>query len=272
MERITALVLSGDRTGNDQAAGLFGGRKALLRLAGRPMAGYVLEALTKAKRVGDIYLVANKALEIKEGLIYAGEDVRRIHFLEGEETPIKSVLKTIKDLKLSYPVLVVTGDNPLLTPKIVDWFVREAGREKDADIVFAVVEKSRVEAEYPKMRRTYHKLKGGAYGGCNLYFLKSEKAIGAANFWLKIEKDRKKAVKMLAAFGFTTLLGALFRTLTLERGLSRASKALGAEVRALLVPNPRIAMDVDKERDAEIVGEILQAENGPFDPEGGVHG
>lgn len=260
MERLTAIILAGDRGGKDEAAGLFGGRKALLKLAGRAMAGYVLEALAKSKTVGDTYVVANRALEIKEGLIYSGEDVRRVHFLEGANTPVQSVLKTIKDLKLNFPILILTGDNPLLTPDIIDWFTTSALKEEEADVVVALVEKSRVVAEYPKMRRTYYHLKGDSYGGCNLFGLLSPKALEAATFWLDVEKDRKKALKMVAAFGFGTLLGALFRTLTIEKALERASKTLNARVKALMVPTARIAMDVDKPGDAPVVEEILKAD------------
>ena len=259
MERLTAIVLAGDRTGSDQAAGLFGGRKALLKLAERAMAGYVLEALEKSKTIGDTFVVANRALEIKEGLVFSGEDVRRVHFLEGANTPVQSVLKTIKDLKLGFPILILTGDNPLLTPDIIDWFTEAALKEDEADVVVALVEKSRVVAEYPKMRRTYHHLKGESYGGCNLYALMTPKALDAATYWLDVEKDRKKALKLVASFGFGTLLGALFRTLTIEKALVRASKTLKAEVRALMVPNARIAMDVDKPDDVPIVEEILKA-------------
>lgn len=257
MERITAIVLAGDRTGADDSAGLFGGRKALLRLHDRPMTGYVLEALFKAKAVGDTYLVANRALEIKEGLVYAGEDVRRIHFLEGAETPVKSVIKTITDLKLNFPIMILTGDNPLLTPDILDWFTAAASEEDEADVVVALVEKSAVEATYPAIKRTYYKLKGEGYGGCNLYMLKTPKAMEAANYWLGVERDRKKALKLIASFGFGTLLGALFRTLSLEKGLLRASQTLGASVKAVMVPDPRIAIDVDKESDVAIVKGLL---------------
>lgn len=260
MERLTAIVLAGDRTGDDQAAGLFGGRKALLKLAGRAMAGYVLEALEKAQTIGDTYVVANRALEIKEGLVYSGEDVRRVHFLEGADTPVQSVLKTIRDLKLNFPILILTGDNPLLTPDIIDWFTSSALKEDEADVVVALVEKSRVVAEYPKMRRTYYHLKGESYGGCNLYVLMTPKALNAATFWLDVEKDRKRALKMIASFGFTTLLGALFRTLSIEKALQRASVTLKAEVRGLMVPTARIAMDVDKPDDAPVVEEILKSD------------
>ncbi len=262
MERLSTIILAGDRTGADEAAGLFGGRKALLKLAGRAMAGYVLEALEGAGAIGDIYLVSNRVLEIKEGLIFSGEDVRRIHFLEGAATPVKSVLKTIRDLKLEFPILVLTGDNPLLTPDILNWFLDGARAEAEADVVVALVEESRVKAEHPEMRRTYYHLKGEGYGGCNLYCLKTPKALDAATNWLDVEKNRKKALKLVASFGVSTLLGVLFRTLSLEKALARASKTLGAEVRALLVPDPRIAMDVDKPSDASVVEAILKSERG----------
>lgn len=254
----TAIVLAGDRTGKDPARGLFGGRKALLRLAGRPMVGYVLAALSAARAVGDIFVVANRAQKIEQGLKAAGEKTRRARFIEGTDSPVKSVIRAIEQLKLKYPVLVVTGDNPLLTTREAESFCRKALAARGFDVAVAVAEKSRLMREMPEARRTFVPLKGDAWGGCNMFALLNESALNAARFWIEVERNRKKTVHMVAALGLPVLFGSLTRTLSLEEGFRKVSARLGARILPLPVDDIRVAMDVDKPADAAAVEAALE--------------
>lgn len=258
--RFTALVLAGDRAKNDPFAGTFPGRKALLDINGRPMIGYVLDAVEGAVAVGDVYVVANGVKDIEQGLIRCGRNVKRTRFVEGGTSPVNSVLKTIETLRPAFPVLVLTADNPLLSATALDDFCDQARAEEGADIAFAVAEMSRLQDQYPGARRTFVKLKGEGYSGCNLYALLNSGALNAARFWLKVESDRKKTLAMIAGFGFGTLIRVLTRTITLEEALVRASKVLGAVVRPVLVGEIRIAIDVDRVEQAELVRNLLKKE------------
>ena len=258
--RFTALVLAGDRAKDDPLAGTFPGRKALLDINGRPMISYVLDAVEGAQAVSDVYVVANQVKDIEQGLIKCGRNIKRTRFVEGGASPVNSVLKTVETLKPAFPVLVLTADNPLLTPKAIDDFCHQARAEEGADVAFALAEMSRLRAEFPGGRRTFVKLKGEGYSGCNLYALLNLKALNAARFWLKVEADRKKTFAMVAGFGFGNLIRVITRTIPLEEALVRASKVLGAVVRPVLVEEVRIAIDVDRVKQAELVRNILKKE------------
>jgi len=259
-KRFSAIILAGDRGADDEMAGTFPGRKALLDINGRPMVSYVLEAAEEAKSISDIYVVANHVKDIEQGLVRAGRNVKRIRFIEGGASPVNSVLKTIEALKPGYPVLVLTGDNPLLTAPDLDDFCRKSLRKEGADVTFAVATRSRLEAEYPGGRRTFVNLKGEGYSGCNLYALLTPKALDAGRYWLKVEADRKKTLSMIAGLGFGIFIRVLTRTITLEEALRRVSPILGATIRAILALQPRIAIDVDRPGQADMVREILTKE------------
>ena len=254
----TALILAGDRAADDPLAGAFAGRKALLDMNGRPMIDYVLDAVEGAETVGDVYVIANQVKDIEQGLIKAGRNVKRTRFLEGGASPVNSVLKTIKTLKPAFPVLVLTADNPLLNADVINDFCRKAERTDGADIAVALAQMSRLKSEFPAARRTFIKLKGEGYSGCNLFALMTPTALNAARFWLKVESDRKKSFSMIASFGFGTLLRVVTRTITLDEALIKASRALGAVVRAVMVDEVRVAIDVDKPEQAEQVRKILK--------------
>ena len=256
----TALVLAGDRGAGE--AENFGGRKALLQLAGKPMICHVLAAVKGAAGTGDIYIIANDVQDIEQGLVRASEDVRRIRFLEGENTPVKSIIKILKTLKPTYPVLVCTADNPLLSAATIDDFCNAAEKMRDADIAVALAEKSKLEAIFPNASRSFVNLKGDGYKGCNLFAVFGPGALPAMRFWLEVERDRKKAWKLVSAFGLGMLLRVLFRRITLDEALSRASTVMGARVKPVLVEDVKIAIDVDRKAHLDIVAPLLGERDG----------
>ena len=56
-------------------------------------------------------------------------------------------------------------------------------------------------ARLPTSRRTWIKLKGGAYSGANLFLLASPKVAPAIALWRGVEQDRKKGWRLLLAMG-----------------------------------------------------------------------
>ena len=254
--RFTALVLAGDR-GADDVEGLeFSGRKALLDLNGRPMVAYVLETLAKAQCVGDVFVIANNIMEIEHGLKKTSESIARVRFLEGEGSPVRSVMKTLKVLAPPYPVLVLTADSPLLSQEVLEQFCAKA-LSGGGDAAVAVIQKSDFDRKYPGLRRTFYPLKGDAYKGCNLFALMGAGAMPGIEFWLKVERDRKQALSLAAAFGWRMLFGVLFRRIGLDQAVAKASKIMGLTVTPVMVDDVHAAMDVDRKEQADMAAQIL---------------
>jgi 2-phospho-L-lactate guanylyltransferase (CobY/MobA/RfbA family) len=175
-------------------------------------------------------------------------------------SPSRSVQDALNGHRLGDRVCVTTADHALLTPTIIDHFTASA-EASDADVVVGVVAESVLRAAYPSTTRTYLRFRDGGYSGANLFAFRSRQALRAAEFWVRAEAFRKQPWRLASAFGPTTLLLFAARRLGLEEALERASRVIGCRIRAVPLPFPEAAIDVDRPSDLDLVSKIL-AERG----------
>jgi CTP:molybdopterin cytidylyltransferase MocA len=252
----TALVMAGSRGVHDPVAAACGlSHKALAPIEGRPMIEHVLDAVAATPAVGRIIAVIERPeilaeLPVARRLLDAG----RLRITTARPSPSQSVLAVL-DGEDAYPVLVTTGDHPLLTPVMIEEFVAAVPRAAD---VAALVARDRIiRGGYPETRRTYLRFADAAVSGCNLFVLATPGARRAIELWRRIERDRKRPWRMARSLGSSVLVRYLLRRLTL-RG---AAAALGtrAGVRAVVVESrfAEAAIDVDKVEDLVLARRIL---------------
>ena len=260
MSAFTTIVLAGDRGNNDPLiASTKVSRKALVRIHGKPMLLIALEALVASKHVGQILVVANRVKDMEASArIRDLVDEHAIQFVEGAGSPAASILKTLEDGALAYPVFVTTADNAVTTTAMYDEFLSKS-LEAPADISVGMVARTNFRAKYPDVKRTFVNLRRDGYSGANLFALHSKSALNAVAFWTSVENDRKKAGKLVARFGLGGLLLKAFGLLDLDGAMARASKAMKATVRAVLMSDPEAAMDVDRPDHIPVVEGIWQA-------------
>ena len=262
----TVILLAGDRPADVLAQRSPGKRKALLLLQGRPMILYVLETLLAAQYVGDIVVVANRVSEIEgngdlQSFIATSGHSARITFREGAGSPATSVLKTMEELRFDGPVLVTTADNPLLTPKTLDAFCVAVG--SDADAAVGLAREADIRAAFPHVKRTYIRLKGQGYSGCNLFALTAGAGPKAARAWSEVEGRRKKPWQLILHFGVWTLVRAVTGFLDLDGALRAVSRAMGLTAKAVVLDDPVAAMDVDRPDHIPIAEGVLAARKTP---------
>jgi GTP:adenosylcobinamide-phosphate guanylyltransferase len=173
-------------------------------------------------------------------------------------SPSRSVQDALNGGSLGDRVLITTADHALLTPKIIDHFAACA-EQSDADVTVGVVAESVLRATYPSTTRTYLRFRDGGYSGANLFAFRSQKALRAAEFWVRAEAFRKQPWRLASAFGPMTLLLFVSRLLNLDEALERASRAIGCQIRAVPLPFAEAAIDVDRPSDLDLVSEILAA-------------
>ncbi len=249
------IVLAGDRGANDPLAGALGvPRKGLLPLLKRPMLSYVLEAGQKAKNIHQIYVVANDVDSIKAGLPSNVSSDQAFQFIEGANSPVQTVQKVLQDIEM--PALLVTADNPLLTSETLDDFIEESS-SLDGDLAVGFAAKSDVLRDFPDAKRTFIKLGVEGYTGTNMFALKNDNVFHVLGFWRGIEQQRKKALKLVWAFGFWNLIKVLLGFTNLEKAMQDASRVLRAKVQAIVVKDTALSMDVDKVADIAPVERVL---------------
>ncbi|WP_035619078.1 nucleotidyltransferase family protein [Hyphomonas johnsonii] len=250
---VSALVLAGARASGDPlCVSERVPSKALIDIQGEPMLARVLRALTLSRRVREPVHVSGLDDELLQRAS-GGLPVRGVISVEGG--PAASLLGAL-GLDVPIPLLVTTCDHALLTPQMVDHFLREA-IAGDADLTVGLATRQTIESVYPQTKRTYLSLGGPELSGCNLFYIATPDALRAVRFWRAAEQDRKRPWLIAWRFGPLTALHILIGRPGVEKVFETVSKRLGTRIKAVLLPFAEAAIDVDSTRDLELVRDIF---------------
>ncbi|HEX5080287.1 MAG TPA: NTP transferase domain-containing protein [Geminicoccaceae bacterium] len=250
-----ALVLAASRPQDPLARHAGKSHKALVRVAGDAMLLRVLRALRQSRGVGPIAV----CLEADAPVAGAEPELDRlvadgaVTLIAAAASPAQSVLRALEILPL--PLLVTTADHPLLSAAMVESFC--AAAPADAAAAVAVVRASLLQQRYRDAVRTYYRFAGEGYSGCNLFLLRSPEAPRAVRFWAGLERHRKQPWRLVASVGPLALLRFLLGRLSLDGAMRHLSAKAGATIRAVELPFPEAAIDVDKPADLELAEKIL---------------
>ncbi len=250
---IPAILLAGSRPGPDPLlTGSGVSTKALLPIAGQPMLVHVVAALRASPLVGPITILAQASAELAAEPGLAG--FADLHFADSGQGISASLAAALPEGDA--PVLVTTADNVLLTPAMIAAFLTDA---EDSDVAVAMVERGVLLARYPESKRTWLKFRGGWWSGANLFRLRGRRVLPLLDFWGRIERDRKKGLKIVTAFGPWLLIGTLLRLFTIQQGVARAGRRFGLKAKVVPMAEGEACIDADKPADIELIERILAA-------------
>jgi CTP:molybdopterin cytidylyltransferase MocA len=257
-----AVVLAADRYSGDplaEAAGV--SSKCLVPAGGQPMVLRVLDALQEAQEVEAVILCGPERSVVEETAALAARIASgSVTWVVNRESPSSSTSEVLRTLPDTNPVLVTTADHALLTAPMVDHFCSEA-RSTGADIVVGLAAHPVVQAAFPETRRTVIRMREGGYCTCNLFAFLTPRSRSVADLWRRVERERKKTLRVIGAFGSWSVILYLLRLLSLKQGLERVSRRLRLRAAAVLMPFPEAAVDVDTVRDWKLVEARLGREN-----------
>ncbi len=252
----TALVLAASRGADDPVARSENiSHKALVDVAGVPMLSRVLSALSDSRSVGTV------AIGIEEGSVLEAIGKPDYVIAPIGNSPGASVLSGAAAFENPFPLLVTTGDHPLLTAEMVDQFCADA-LASGADVAAGLAPEHLISVAHPGVQRTYLRFRDGGYSGCNLFAMLTPDGLKAAAFWGQIERDRKRPWRLVKAFGLVPLILFGLRLMTLDGAFRRAGKRMGVTAAAVQMPWAEAAIDVDKPADLTLVREIIKRRSG----------
>jgi GTP:adenosylcobinamide-phosphate guanylyltransferase len=250
-----ALVLAASRPQDPVARHAGQSHKALVRVDGVAMLIRVLRALRESHSIGPVAVCVEAGAPLTgaepelDRLLAAGD----VTLIDAAASPSRSVLQALATLPP--PLLITTADHPLLSPAMIDHFC--AAAPADADVAVAVVRASLLQGSYPGAIRTYYRFAGEGYSGCNLFLLQRPEALRLVELWQRLEQHRKRPWRLIAEVGPRALLRFLLGRLSLDGAMRHLSAKAGARVRAIELPFPEAAIDVDKPADLELAETIL---------------
>ncbi len=233
---VDAVVLAGRRNQKELQAVSDVEWEALVPIAGRPMASWVIDALRASGLCQNIVVVGPAELwpdAGTDGSVIAPSDdlienVRRgVHALSGER-----------------PILVCTSDIPMLTPEAVQGFV-QAANGINAEFHYPVIPREDVERKFPGNRRTYVRLRDGTFTGGNFILLDPKSARQAIGVAKELVALRKKPLRLGLLVGLGFVVRLVLGQATVAEAEQRFSRLLGVQGRAVRLPFPEVGVDVD---------------------------
>jgi GTP:adenosylcobinamide-phosphate guanylyltransferase len=252
LSAIDALILAGSRGPNDPVAALGGvPHKALLPIAGKPMLSYVLDAVAGTPEVARIFVCIDDATDL--GAAAGSIAFQRV---PPASSPAASLVAALQTIDGQRPLLVTTADHPLLTTAIIRHFLDHAS--PDADLSVGLAEARTITAAFPEGKRTFYRLGGKGYSGCNLFLARRPGAARVAEYWRRMETHRKKPLRLVREIGIGALIRYAFGMLSLDAAFAHVSRLTGATIKPVLLPFAEAATDVDKPADFVLVEALLK--------------
>lgn len=256
-QTIDAVVLAGGVDRGEIYARLGVAHRPLLEVNGRPLVARVLTALRAASEIGRIALVAPPPVQVVAS--DAAVDVRVEAGDSFVENLNRGVLATSPGSDL---LLVITGDLALITPAAIDDLVSR-GRAANAKLCYSIVPKEACERKFPGGRRTYVRLREGAFTGGNGLVIARELVASQRELLQRLFAVRKSPLKMASLFGIRVIAGLLTQRLTLPQLEARISAILGGRATYLISEYPELGFDVDKLDDLRLCQRVAASLESP---------
>jgi GTP:adenosylcobinamide-phosphate guanylyltransferase len=222
--------------------------KALLEIEGKPMVQWVLDAIGGAASIEQVFLVS---LGPEAGLTCS----RPLHFIPDQGSLLRNVRVAMARVAATRPgathVVVCSSDIPTMTSEMVEWRV-DAIRRSGAELDYAIIERSTMEATFPGSHRSWVHFKGLEFCSADIHGGSLTLAADEA-LWEKLLAARKSALKQAALVGLDAAFLLLTRQLTLEGAERMAKRKLGLRAKAHRSPYAELGMDVDKPHQLDMV-------------------
>ncbi len=241
--KIDVIVLAGGDA--SQIMPSLEGPKSLIKIAGRPMISYVMDALGQSNGLEEIVVALPAGTEPEA---FAGLGARLITQTQGV---VDAIDKAIGELGPDGYILVVSSDAPMISARAVNDFL-SACAASNAEIYYSVIPKDLTEKEFPGTRRTYIRLRDGTFTGGNVHLASKAAFLRTKGLGEQIFNKRKSPFGLVRLLGFGFVLKFLLGRLTIESLEAGAGRALGAKVKAVVTSFPELGVDVDKLEDLRI--------------------
>ena len=254
MQQYDAVVLAGGRA--PWLKELCGTEhRCLAPIAGRRMLDYILDALQKSGRVQRIVVAADaEAIAQLEGTLPAN-----VTTCPAESDMPATAYAAVMALgeSGSQNVLFACDDIPLLTAAGVQDFAQQCEAIPGKSIYYTVIPKEACLERYPDAKRTYGTVTDGTFTGGNLLLVSKEVVLNSQKLSREIFSLRKSPFALANWLGWSFILKAVFRRLSINEAEKRFSHIMHTPSKAIITTFAEIGMDVDKPEDLRLIEKYL---------------
>ena len=186
----------------------------------------------------------------------SGVDAGDYDWTASRDSPSASAGAAMGQIPHSQRVLLTTADHALLSSQIIDYFCDQACTT-DFDLLVALAPHELVATTFPGVHRTRLRFSDRDYCSCNLFAFMTPRSRKITTFWREVESQRKRPWRMFATLGWWPVIKYLLGRLSLQEALTRISARLEMKIGVITLPFANAAVDVDTEKDWQLVQQIL---------------
>ena len=212
------------------------------------MIWHVVHALAQSRFVERIVIIGLGSADVNN---FAGIDFsdHPVHYLPDQGGMFDNVVHSFEWLAKTQAeecyALLLTGDIPLLTGAMLDWFVN-ACQPLTQDVYWGIVEKQTMEATFPNSKRSYLRLVEGQFCSGDLFLGKISVPLKRQVLIQQMLANRKSVIQQLRLLGISMIVKFLLHRLRLPDLLGRVHQILNLTGGAIILPFAEVGMDVDK--------------------------
>lgn len=252
----TALVLAAQRPGvvNPLAQSFGVSHKCLVPICNAPLIVHVIETLSRTVGVARIRISVEP--EIWDRIDALVAPYRRSDLVIDLVAPSPSLADSVCDALEGQdgPFVITTADNVLLTPDAVSALVRTLSQK---DVAAVLTTREAVQAVNVHAQRRFYRMAGRHYSNCNLYGMRDQAGLGAAEIFRQGGQFRRNVGRAVHAFGLLNILLAITGLLSVDGAARRLSRRFGLRFAGLVLDDGALAIDVDNARTHAIAREVL---------------
>jgi len=232
--------------------------KALLPIAGKPMAQWVIDAFAASESIDRLVIVGSGpdcGLHFPDSVIFVPDSGSLLGNARA------GLMASASGGASSELAIIVAADIPAVRSPMVDWLSKKSS-EIEADLYYCAVERATMEARYPGSGRSYVRFKDKTICGGDALVVRAKAFAKNEEMWRRLTEGRKNAFSMAATIGLDVLILLALRRLTIADAARRASARLGIRGTVIDCPYAELGMDVDKPFQFEIVEQDLAHRGG----------
>ncbi len=237
------LLAGGSSDPSDPLYELSAGKpKALVPIARKPMAQWVIDALSGSRSIDRLIVVGSGpdcGLDFPDATIFLQDSGSLLGNARA------GLVASTAGGSSSELAMIVAADIPAMTSGMVDWIADQTDTNV-ADLYYCAIDRAVMEQRYGGSGRSYIRFRDRVVCGGDAVVVRTQAFTHDGGVWKKLTEGRKSYLKMAAAVGLDMLVLMLLRRLTIAETVSKASARLGIRGMALDCPFAEVGMDVDK--------------------------
>jgi len=262
----TILILAGKRDGKlDPLAERAGvSHKCRVPINGKPLLEWVTEAVAPAFPEAKVLISIHDPAVIADfPSVAALQESGRLVLCAAQAGIVESVEHAIANAggDAAFPLLITTADNVLAESGYLRE-VHEAALAGEGDAVVVLATREAIRAAHPDGQRKFYEFSDVAISNCNLFWLRSPKALRATEAFREGGQFAKNRARIAKAFGIVNLLRFRLGWWTLDKAFTAISRRFGVRVVPYITADGAFAIDVDNERTYGVAELLLKARKG----------